>query len=247
VYIKDPLEETPDVPYPDIRPGVPRARELHRYHISVRIQSFEDGSTAEKNLECSLFVVKGNPLMVSPSPLPCFASGTNSFVIEIRSGDDLSGLYVQAIIPTFSAHMGMPLDELLEYDKSRVPVERSMTMWDTQTGKLRGTALIAISTEREEPRSYPEVLAARKTQPNHASATVSIASTPTIEASDEAAVEDSSSPLSYFTGGADLMAAARTWIGPWEGLMGEKKALEEETEKLEDRRKRSQIQGFSVA
>lgn len=257
MYIKDPLSSKAEVPYPEPS-GAPRAREIFRYRVTIRVLSFEDGSSADKNLECSLFVVKGNPLVLSECPLPCLASGTNNFVIEVRSGDDLSGTYVQAIVPSFSAHMGVPLDELLEYATlSQTSVERSMTMWDTQTGKMRGTALMEMLVVREEPMSYPAVLAARKTFRNQEPVGDSndLPKT-TISSTIENPTAAAASPLSYFTGGADLMAAAREWVAPWEAMLGEKKtAATDEKEKLESvaenldtvtRRKRGGTQGFAV-
>jgi hypothetical protein len=137
-----------------------------RFHIYINILSFEEsGIGVEKRVETSLFVVKGNPLMISPTPLACFASGINSLLVDIRPNDDISTLFVQAVITNLGAHMAVPLDELLEYSRRRPSqgsVERTITMWDTQTGRMRGTALVQFRCEKEEPHSYSEIISIRK-------------------------------------------------------------------------------------
>ena len=164
VYLRDKIDEEPPYPIPVPTTG-PTDNDPERYHVYLNILSFEEaGAVPFKSVESSLFVVKGNPLMVTSSPLPCFASGVNSFLIDVRPNDDISNLYVQAVINNFGAHMAVPLDEVLEYSKyhSRKPLERTITMWDVQTGRMRGTALVELGVEREEPHSYSEIISLRK-------------------------------------------------------------------------------------
>ncbi len=164
VYLRDKIDEEPPYPIP-ISPTSRADNDPFRYHVYLSILSFEEaGAVPYKSVETSLFVVKGNPLMVTSSPLPCFASGVNNFLIDVRPNDDISSLYVQAIINNFGAHMAVPLDEVLEYSKSRSkkPIERTITMWDVQTGRMRGSALIELNVEKEEPHSYSEIITLRK-------------------------------------------------------------------------------------
>ncbi len=164
VYLRDKIDEDP--PYPIPIPANERGvNDPYRYHVFLTILAFEEaGAVPYKSVESSLFVVKGNPLMVTSSPLPCFASGVNEFLIDVRPNDDISNLYVQAIVNNFGAHMAVPLDEVLEYAKSlsKAPIERTITMWDVQTGRMRGSALVQLSVEKEEPHSYSEIISIRK-------------------------------------------------------------------------------------
>lgn len=164
VYLRDKLDEDP--PYPIPVPVNERGdNDPYRYHVFLTILAFEEaGAVPYKSVDSSLFVVKGNPLMVTSCPLACFASGVNDFLIDIRPNDDVSSLYVQAIINNFGAHMALPLDEVLEYAKSlsKTPIERTITMWDVQTGRMRGSALVQLSVEKEEPHSYSEIISIRK-------------------------------------------------------------------------------------
>jgi len=164
VYLRDKIDEEPPYPIP-ISPNSRGDNDPIRYHVYLNILSFEEAGTVPyKSVETSLFVVKGNPLMVTSSPLPCFASGVNNFLIDVRPNDDISALYVQSIVNNFGAHMAVPLDEVLEYSQSRSkkPIERTITMWDVQTGRMRGSALIELSVEKEEPHSYSEIISLRK-------------------------------------------------------------------------------------
>ena len=164
MYLRDKIDEEPPYPIP-VSPTSRAENDPIRYHVYLNILSFEEaGAVPYKSVETSLFVVKGNPLMVTSSPLPCFASGVNNFLIDVRPNDDISSLYVQAIVNNFGAHMAVPLDEVLDYSKSRSkkPIERTITMWDVQTGRMRGSALIELIVEKEEPHSYSEIISIRK-------------------------------------------------------------------------------------
>ena len=229
-----------------------------RYRVSLKILSFQDGGhnqeTSSRDLQTSLFVVKGNPLIISPCPLPCFSSGIDQFVIEVRPNDGIENLYVQAIINNLSAHMALPLDEILECSGSGI--ERSITMWDTQTGNMSGTSLIEIRAEKEIPHSYPEILAIRKGGPR-----TQTQSTPT------PTVISAQALLSQQT---DFVASSRaTLTGQVESMQSERDALVDLSRRLSmlsinsvitdkvvvprtpespgRRRKRGGVQGFAVA
>ena len=132
-----------------------------KFRVWVKILALEDSNFRKGTFTCSLFVVKGNPLIISNSPLACFSSGTDS--IEVI--DDGSDLCLQIIIDDIGAHMGVPVDEVLEL--SGGSNERSLTTWDTQSGSMRGTALVEFRIEKEEPHSYAEIISQRKLTRRH--------------------------------------------------------------------------------
>ena len=121
--------------------------------------SVEEDSAQSRSV--SLYVVKGNPLIVSSTPLPCFASGSESVAVDVRAAEDLAGVCLQVIVNDIGAHIAVPVDELLEIAASG-SLERSLTMWDTQSGGMRGSALVEFRVESEEPHSYEEVMLNRK-------------------------------------------------------------------------------------
>ena len=161
VYLKSPFEQ--ENVYP---PGSPQSTLAHasdskRFRFSISILSLE-GCEPSSTIKCTLFVVKGNPLMITSTPLPCFSTGTDFVCIEIRAGDDSTDLNLQVIITDMGSQFALPVDELVEFANSPESVERSITTWDTQTGCMRGTCLVNIRSQRDEPMSVAEILELRK-------------------------------------------------------------------------------------
>jgi hypothetical protein len=121
-----------------------------------------DSEKPHSGIRSNLFVVKGNPLVATSSPLPCFASGAGTVTIDIRDGEDLSALCLQVLIQDMGAHFGLPVDELLDLSDSQSEVERSITIWDAQSGSMRGSCDVIIKVEKEQPLSVTELVDLRR-------------------------------------------------------------------------------------
>lgn len=142
--------------------GVIRPNSPTRYNIAVEIVKTADSEKPHSGIRSNLFVVKGNPLVTTSSPLPCFASGAGTVTIDIRDGEDLSVLCLQVLIQDMGAHFGLPLDELLDLSDSQGGVERSITIWDAQSGSMRGSCDVIIKVEKEQPLSVTELVDLRR-------------------------------------------------------------------------------------
>lgn len=156
VYLRDSSNDLSSKQSP-IRPN-----SATRYNISIDIIRIGGTETPRSGFRNSLFVVKGNPLVTTNSPLPCFASGAGTVTIDIRDGEDISTLSLQVLIPDMGAHFGLPMDELVDLSDSGNGVERSITMWDAQSGAMRGSCDVMINVEKEQPLSVPELVDLRR-------------------------------------------------------------------------------------
>ena len=141
---------------------LPQANSAKRYRIGIQILSLDQEVSQRNPIKTNLFIVKGNPLITSPVPLPCFASGTGTVVIDLRDGEEAEGLSVQVLLNDLFAHFALPLDELLDEASSSEAIERAMSIWDTQTGGMRTTCVARISVEREQPLSVGELADMRR-------------------------------------------------------------------------------------
>lgn len=136
------------------------ANMAHRHQISVNVLQVNESVPTPGAVQPSLFVVKGNPLITTQSPLPCFASGVGKVAIDLREGEDTEGLSVQVLIQDMGAHFGLPLEDVLEIP--RTGVIRDLTLWDTQSGSMRGSCQIEVQVEKEQPLSVAELAELRR-------------------------------------------------------------------------------------
>lgn len=137
-----------------------------RYRICASVLALEENDVRKGSVLCNLYVVKGNPLIISNTPLACFASGTDSVVVDVKDDfSDLTDVCLQMILTDMGSHLAVPVDELLDAC-SKGDGERSLTTWDTQSGGMRGTALVRFRVECEQPHSYEEVIDKRKREGN---------------------------------------------------------------------------------
>jgi len=212
VYLKQ-----KDIPAPtDAKPVQPN--DPKRYRMTVNILSLEGVEPSHYPLKASLFIVKGNPLIVSSTPLPCFSSGTDVVTLDLRPGEDFADLSLQVIAKDMDCHFAVPIDEIIEYASRSGPVERTITMWDAQTGLMRGSCMVSFKVEREQPLSISEIVEIRKLQSNAAPSLVQ---------------ENSSfEPL------VDLLAEARAADRPLSVLKAERDVLVEESGPKMARRRR---------
>lgn len=133
---------------------------IRRYVCTVNVLSIMGNPTA--SCEILLFIVKGNPLMVSNAPLPCFFTGNKALSFEFRLGEDISEWSLQVVLPEMSSHFAIPVDELVENDNLTNRLERSITLWDCQTGVMRGSCAVEVECKFESPLSVSEILESRK-------------------------------------------------------------------------------------
>jgi hypothetical protein len=211
-------------------------------------------------VKTNLFVVKGNPLITSPAPLPCFASGVGSVVIDLRDGKEAEVLTIQVLINDLQAHFALPLDDVLDLVDAPGGIERSITIWDTQTGAMRGTCDVGISVELEQPLSVAEVIEQRKHPVLHmAPQTVPIQaprandesehqarpmSTTVPDPPSTSAPDDMFSQLSQKAN--DLLATARSYAAPLEEKKEEKLVAQEQSVSPSRRRRGGANANFSV-
>lgn len=139
---------------------------IQRYRIHINVLSIDgQGPTGISGVVTSLFVVKGNPLIVSSVPLPCLANGDRSVALEVRVGEDLSNLSLQVVLVDLSNHFAIPMDELLEQvGSNEAGIERTVSLWDCQTGLMRGDCTMSVRVEKENPYSVAEVIDHRRKQ-----------------------------------------------------------------------------------
>lgn len=137
--------------------------------MAVCILSIEGVEPCINGIRASIFIVKGNPLILSSTPLPCFSSGTDVITLDMRPGEDLSDLSLQVIAKDIECHFAIPVDQVVEFAGDKGIVERSITMWGTQTGAMRGTCLVSFKVDREKPLSVSEIVEIRKTHISGAS------------------------------------------------------------------------------
>jgi len=222
VYLKDPADEGKE--------RAPKANTATRYRIGVRVISFDDGVSPWSEVKASLFVVKGNPLLTSTYPLPCFASGMGSLIIDLRDSSEAESLSLQVLLTDLSAHFGLPLEDILDLVDS-AGVERTLTLWDTQTGAMRGGCTVGITVDREQPLSVAEIaeLRRRGLPFNRAPINPVVPDDPLPPISPSTVTskqpEDMFSQLSQRA--SDLLATARSYAGPLEEKRDEKQSAED--------------------
>ena len=158
VYLKDPADQA-GLAAVGLKPN----RDLNRYRFIIRIVSAGDSEPPAKSspIATLLFVVKGNPLIVSPTALPCFASGTEAVALDLRSSE-VEALNLQVVVKDMGCHFALPVEELVDYAINDSPLERWITTWDTQTGAMGAECLVSIQCEREQPFSVKEIIEIRK-------------------------------------------------------------------------------------
>ena len=153
VYLRSPEEEVNVANRPS---------EAKRYRITLSVLALEDAERPWDDIHIGLFVVKGNPLVASVAPLPCFASGSDSVLLDVRENETVDDLTLQVVVTDMGAHFGIPIDELLDLASSREGVERSISLWDTQTGAMRGSCLVKLKVELERPLSISDLFSMRR-------------------------------------------------------------------------------------
>lgn len=141
---------------------IPKPNGTRSYRISLTVLSLDEFERPSDEIKAGLFVVKGNPLVASSSPLPCFASGSDSILLDVRDDETVDDLTLQVVVSDMGAHFGVPMDEVLELTESRQAVERSMSLWDTQTGAMRGSCMVKLKVEVERPLSVSDLFSLRK-------------------------------------------------------------------------------------
>ena len=220
-----------------------RANLAHRHRISVNVLQVNESVPSPGTVQPSLFVVKGNPLITTQSPLPCFASGIGMVAIDFREGEDTEDLSVQVLLQDMGAHFGLPLDDVLEVPKTGVI--REMTLWDTQSGSMRGSCQIEVQVEKEQPLSVAELAELRRLGNQTAPSPIKRDSISTIPSLPIPRVVEDVTPQEVDLMGqlsqtaTDLLAAARTFAAPLE----EKK---EELATYPAPRRRRGNQNFSI-
>ena len=234
VYLKDATDESTE--------RGPRANTATRYRISARIISFEEGVSPWNEVKTNMFVVKGNPLLTSTTPLPCFASGVGSLVIDLRDGSEAEGLSLQVLINELCAHFGLPLDDILELVDSPSGVERNITLWDTQTGAMRGGCTVCITVDREQPLSVAEIAELRR-RGHSVPKSIPLQEEPIIIQTPKAAPKEPEDMLTQLSQRAtDLLASARGFAETLE----EKKEDKQRAEELSPGRRRRKAANFEI-
>ena len=245
VYLKD-MKSTDD------DEKRPQANSAKRYRIGVNILGLEEDLNPRAPIKTSLFIVKGNPLITSPTPLPCFASGVGSVMIDLRDGEDIGEFSLQVLLNDLSAHFALPLDDILELVSSSEGIERSITVWDTQTGSMRTSCVVKITVERQQPLSVAEVAEIRRRQ---------WGISPAADEPDEIDIPEAPQPIETIISqekpaestdflaqlsqrANDLLATARSYAGPLEETKEEKLiALEQQPTQ---RRRRNNAMNFAI-
>lgn len=144
-----------------------RSQKVHptdpkRYQISVRILAIEGVEPPHDGIRASVFIVKGNPLILSTSPLPCFSSGIDSVTLDLRSEEEVSDLSLQVIAKDMDCHFAVSVEEIIEYTTPSSAVTKTMTMWQTQTGSMYGSCSVIFKIDRDNPLSVSELVGIRK-------------------------------------------------------------------------------------
>ena len=144
-----------------------RSQQVHptdpkRYQITVRILAMEGIEPPHDGIRASVFIVKGNPLILSPSPLPCFSSGIDTVTLDLRCEEEASDLSLQVIAKDMDCHFAVSVEEIIEYTTPSSPVTKTMTMWQTQTGSMYGSCSVSFKVDRDNPLSVSELVGIRK-------------------------------------------------------------------------------------
>lgn len=144
-----------------------RSQQVHptdpkRFQITVRILAMEGIEAPHDGIRASVFIVKGNPLILSPSPLTCFSSGIDTVTLDLRSEEEASDLSLQVIAKDMDCHFAVSVEEIIEYTTPSSPVTKTMTMWQTQTGSMHGSCSVSFKIDRENPLSVSELVGIRK-------------------------------------------------------------------------------------